>query len=215
MAAAADLQWIKPPQQARSQQTLERILETAEELVLEGKLDTTPVKQIARRAGSSVGAFYARFPDKEALFQCVFQRFYDEAVATVNHALEPERWEDVTIDDIVHNAVSFLLTIFRQRRGMIAAFALRAAKDPELGNHGQQLAFLVVERMAQLFEHKNIHIAHPRPREALGMLVWLLLSALEARALHHFEDTAELSHEEVTAEITRMCLAYLGTAPKQ
>ena len=91
-----------------------------------------------------------------------------------------------------------------------------SSADPAfLAAYGEQLGMRVVERLFQLFEHKHIRIAHPRPREAIGLLVWLLLSALEARSLHHSHDTAAMSQADVTAEITRMCLAYLGTAHQQ
>ena len=53
----------RPPKQRRSQQTLERILLTAEELLREKCFDDVSVAEIAARARSSSGSFYARFPD--------------------------------------------------------------------------------------------------------------------------------------------------------
>ena len=64
---AHELRWIRPPQQARSQETLGRILDAAEALVAEKGFDDTPISEIVQRAGSSVGAFYTRFPAKDAL----------------------------------------------------------------------------------------------------------------------------------------------------
>ena len=57
-------QSTNPPKQARSQRTLERILQAAEELVLEKGLASVSVPDIVARANSSVGGFYARFEDK-------------------------------------------------------------------------------------------------------------------------------------------------------
>ena len=62
--SAAGLHWVRPPQQARSQETLNRLLDAAEQLVAEKGFDDTPVAEVARRAGSSVGAFYSRFREK-------------------------------------------------------------------------------------------------------------------------------------------------------
>ena len=72
MTPGSELRWIRPPQQARSQETLERLLDAAETLVAEKGFDDTPVAEVARRAGSSVGAFYTRFPDKDALLHALY-----------------------------------------------------------------------------------------------------------------------------------------------
>ena len=66
------LRWVKPPRQARSQHTLDRLLDAAEALVHEkGGFDDVPIAEIVRRAESSVGSFYSRFPDKDALLQAM------------------------------------------------------------------------------------------------------------------------------------------------
>ena len=44
------VEWVKPTHQARSQETLERILEAAEELVSERGFDNATVSEIVRRA---------------------------------------------------------------------------------------------------------------------------------------------------------------------
>src|SRR4026208_1757119 len=58
-----------PPQQARSPQTAERITAAALELLEKKSFAEMSVTEIARRAGVSVGGFYARFPSKDALLR--------------------------------------------------------------------------------------------------------------------------------------------------
>ena len=55
--------------------------------------EDTPVSEIVPRASSSVGAFYARFDDKDALLHALAVRFVDQAMATADAALDPTRWE--------------------------------------------------------------------------------------------------------------------------
>src|SRR4030095_13323410 len=93
------LRWVRPPQQRRSQQTLDRILDAAEALVAEKGFDDTPVAEIARRAGASVGAFYSRFPAKDALLGALNDRFVAQAVATADAALDPARWQETSIEE--------------------------------------------------------------------------------------------------------------------
>ena len=67
---------MSEPKQPRSERTQERLLRAAEKLILEKGLADASVPEIARRAGSSVGGFYARFPDKDALLRALEERFF-------------------------------------------------------------------------------------------------------------------------------------------
>ena len=81
-----NVEWVKPTHQAHSQETLERLLDAAEELVSERGFDNTTVSEIVHRANSSVGAMYARFNDKDSLLVCLHERFCEQALATADMA---------------------------------------------------------------------------------------------------------------------------------
>src|SRR5262249_9156472 len=87
---------LRPPVQARSQATLDRLVRAAEGLLAEKRFDEATVAEIARRADSSVGAFYARFPDKEAFLDHFDERFFQNAREQWNVVLDPARWEGAT-----------------------------------------------------------------------------------------------------------------------
>ncbi|HEY1598537.1 MAG TPA: helix-turn-helix domain-containing protein, partial [Pirellulales bacterium] len=67
----AKVEWVRPPRQTRSQETLERLLDAAEEVFAEKGFESATVAEVVRRAKSSVGAMYARFTDKNALLSCL------------------------------------------------------------------------------------------------------------------------------------------------
>ncbi len=211
---ATELRWVKPPQQARSHKTLERILDAAELLILERGLDNITIKDIARRAESSVGAFYARFTDKEALLRTVFQRFCEQAEATIDLALSAEQWQDADLGELIETAVAFVLHVFRDRGRLISAFTLRAAKDPEISTVGERLGLRICERLLALLKLRNETLGHPDPEVAIRTFVWLVLSALEARTLYSATEQPELSETQIAAELSRMALAYLAVAPQ-
>ena len=58
---------LRPPKQHRSRRTLQRIARAALELIAQSGVEGTTIEAIARRAGSSVGSFYARFESKADL----------------------------------------------------------------------------------------------------------------------------------------------------
>ena len=72
--AAVPLQWANAPQQDRSRQTLERLLDATEQIIRTRGVDAVTIPEVARAARSSVGSFYARFTSKAALLQTLHER---------------------------------------------------------------------------------------------------------------------------------------------
>ncbi len=68
---AFPLQAVTGPKQARSERTLQRLLDAAEVLIEEKGHAAVSIPEIARRARSSVGGFYARFRDKNELLRAL------------------------------------------------------------------------------------------------------------------------------------------------
>jgi AcrR family transcriptional regulator len=204
------MEWVVAPQQARSRETLERLLDAAESLILERGLEHITVAEIAKRAGSSVGAFYTRFPDKESLLRCVFQRFYEQATATVDVVLAPEPWRDATAAELAATAMTFVVGIFRDKRELIVALTLRVARDPDLGAMGQQVGARIATRIAELLRIRGDHLTHPNPEQAIGFVVWLVLSALNSRALGAPGIDELIPDDVIAAELTRNAISYLG-----
>lgn len=214
MTPGSELRWIRPPQQARSQETLERLLDAAEALVAEKGFADTPVAEIARRAGSSVGAFYARFPDKDALLHALYERYYEQAIATADAALDPERWEGARIPEVLASVVRFLVSIYREQRGLIRAFVVRNHTDSEFQARRERLSHYVNDRLSALLLARRREIAHPDPVRAAAFGLTLVFSTLESALLFGElrSGALVLSDDDLAAELTRAYLAYLGAA---
>lgn len=206
------LRWVRPPLQARSQATLDRILDAAEALTDEKSFDESPISEIVRRAGSSVGAFYTRFGDKEALLNALYERFFDQAVATADEALDPERWKGAQIPEILCEVVRFLVEIRRERRGLLRTFAARMYVDADFQLRSERLSKEVSSRLAVLLLERQEEIAHPDPVLAVEFGFLTLMASLDNLLLHEEIPISgrQLSDDELSAELTRSYLAYLG-----
>src|SRR3990172_7904371 len=121
------VEWVKPTHQARSQETLERILDAAEEVISERGFDNATVSEIVRRGKSSVGAMYARFHDKDSLLVCLHERFCEQAAATTEMALDATRWEGASIAEIFATTTPFVVHTYHMKRGLIRAFIVRCS----------------------------------------------------------------------------------------
>ena len=205
------LQWVRPPQQQRSQETLTRILDAAQELVSEKGFDDTPISEIVRRAGSSVGAFYTRFADKDALLHALYDRYLEQAIATADDALDPARWESSRIPELLSAVVGFLVTIYREQRGMIRVFVARNQRDQSFQARRERLSHYVSERLSALLLARRDEITHPDPERAAAFGLTLVFSALDGVMLFgEMRSGLTLSDEALAEELTRVYIAYLG-----
>lgn len=205
------LQWVRPPQQQRSQETLTRILDAAQELVSEKGFEDTPISEIVRRAGSSVGAFYTRFADKDALLHALYDRYLEQAIATADDALDPARWESSRIPELLSAVVGFLVTIYREQRGMIRVFVARNQRDQSFQARRERLSHYVSERLSALLLARRDEITHPDPERAAAFGLTLVFSALDGVMLFgEMRSGLTLSDEAFAEELTRAYIAYLG-----
>jgi AcrR family transcriptional regulator len=211
---APDLRWVRAPQQVRSQETLDRILDAAEALVTEKGFEDATVAEIARRAGSSVGAFYARFRDKTGLLYALYDRYLEQAMATADAALDPARWQGTAIPDLVRAVVRFLVEIYREREGLIRAFVVRNQSDIEFRARQERLSHYVNTKLSALLLARATEIAHPNPARAAAFGLTMTVSTIESVVLFGELRSADLmlSDEELAAELTRAFLAYLGVS---
>jgi AcrR family transcriptional regulator len=212
--APAELRWVRPPRQARSQETLERILDTAEALVAEKGFEDTSVAEVARRAGSSVGAFYARFRDKDGLLYALYERYLEQATATADAALAPARWEGAGTAELLRAVVRFLVSIYREQGGLIRAFVLRNHTDAEFRGRQQRLSHHVSRRLSALLLERREEIAHPDPERAASFGLAMTFATIESAVLFGELRSSglALSDDDLAAEVARAYLAYLGAA---
>ena len=106
----------RPPKQHRSRRTLQRIARAALELIAQNGVEGTTVGAIARRAGSSVGSFYARFDGKTDLLVYLDEHIWE----TVE-----QRWSDAIAEGLLDRPIDQLV------RGLARLYA-----DMELVHRG-------------------------------------------------------------------------------
>ncbi|MDM7979007.1 MAG: TetR/AcrR family transcriptional regulator [Rhizobium sp.] len=142
-AVEGRLQLRKKPQQERSIQRLEAILEAAVELFLEKGVVETTMSEIALRAGISIGSLYQFFPQKAAVIKALHERFSAQLEGFIRQIFA----EVKTLDEAAERASESLIelhAIFREQRIYMALWqAIVVDKDlSQLSNefHEQLIA---------------------------------------------------------------------------
>ncbi|HEY1098682.1 MAG TPA: TetR/AcrR family transcriptional regulator [Myxococcota bacterium] len=174
--------WMRAPQQARSQATLDRLLDAAESLLDEGTFDQLSVQAICKRASSSVGAFYTRFADKTALLHVLHERLCAEAKSTAAAALAPERWVGVETEQIIGLMVRFLVAEYGQRRGLRRELVRRNGIDLAFRDRSIEVAADTVQRLSVLLAERQAEIGEHDPLLAAEMCNRLLFGVLDQHA---------------------------------
>lgn len=126
------------PTQERSRQTLDDIMEAANQLFYRGGVEGTKIRDIASEAGVSVGSLYRFFPNKEALV--------DEYVARYMAALTDElASEDLPLrpgmDDIATVVDALIERSARVRSHYVGYGAVRNWREPETGHRPSQVVY--------------------------------------------------------------------------
>jgi AcrR family transcriptional regulator len=210
LESPALLRWVRAPQQARSRAALTALLDAAERLVAERGFEETSVTDITDAARTSVGSFYRRFKDKRGLLQALHERFCEDARATADVALDPERWAGGVAAEMVDAIARFLVDIVRERRGLVRAFLISGATDPVVREREIALSGYLADRLAICLDSHRRDVAHPDLRLAARITLLMLSSTLSHAAVL---GSAELDIDDpVTAtELSRAVCRYLGT----
>ena len=208
-----ELEWVRPPRQARSHLTLGRILDAAEVLLREKRWEDASVAEIARRAGSSVGAFYSRFRDKDALLSALHERFVEEAIATADTAMNERRWANASICEIVRELVAFQVRLQDQHAGLWRAMVLRATESAEFQARGLRLSKHMDELFTRLVVARRHEILHPIPVVAAAFASRLIGGVMLQRLLFPLAASVDSPGVSLVEELSHATLAYLGVFP--
>jgi AcrR family transcriptional regulator len=188
-------------------------LDAAATLLGDRSFDELTISDVVRLAKSSVGAFYSRFSNKDALLDALYQRHQEQAIATMERHLAPEQWESATVEQIVTQIVAFAVRFHRTHRGLLRALVLRGYQKPDWRYvDPKSRSQLGVARVGALMETRQQEISHPDAKLA-GSLGFLSLLAVLREKILFGDSTAsalQISYRQLEEELIRAYLAYLG-----
>jgi len=215
---ATQVRGVRSPVQRRSRRTLDRLLDAAEALLADRTFDQLTVADVVSRAGSSVGSFYARFPDKEALLGAIYERHQQQMIALLDEQLTPQRWADQSLGELIEQLVSSLVRLHRSRRGLLRALVLFGHTHPDWRYADErERSRLPVTRLGELIASRSAELTHPDPMAAAMLGVLTVLATLRETILFS-ESTSSavgMTDNRLTAELSRQFRAYLGVKEKR
>ena len=169
---------LRPPKQARSQASLDRILNATERLLHVQQFDALVLTDILGAARVSTGAFYTRFESKNAILPLLLQRYDARAETIADRVLDARRWAGRDLVRRVRTLIRFQVTMTRRNHGLMRALTLLVRAQPELLTPAR-LAWRtqLQSRVVKLLLADRAAVDHPDPEEAIRFLLMLVNSA--------------------------------------
>jgi len=193
----------KRPVQARSQATVDAILEAAARILVRGGYGAFTTNRVADVAGVSVGSLYQYFPNKESLLGELktrhiadLERGLDAVLAQLGDGPLPEIVAAVIAAHVAAHLVD------------PALHRVLSTEVPQLGKHDAAHAFeqRTATRVHALLASRRHEIAVAD----LDLATYLLMRTVEA-TIHEavVERPHDLASGAITREVTRLLLNYL------
>jgi len=199
------------PQQRRSQASLERLLDAAEDQIRSEGIESLTIASVVGRAGLSVGAFYARFPDRSSLLHALQNRFHDRMEPVLLAELKARAAEARDLEEAVACCIDTLVKYVTGESELSRAFMMTSVFDQVLRRRGEQVNRDRREALiAALMVHKD-EIGHADPVLAIEMAYAIYAAFIRGGLVfgENHELYANIATQTMTRELKSALTQYL------
>ncbi len=192
----------RQPQQKRSQDRVERILDAAAIVFDEVGFEAATTHAIAAKANTAIGSLYQFFPDKLAIFNALELRHVERVHVIWAKLLRPEIIQ-LPFTDFIHTMVSQFQKLFEQPTSRII-FVQFFTSPTIFKNIDNSFTIEAIQFTAKLFKTRNSNLTEKRSQLLAELCVHcfntLILLALRSEKAHR---------QEIFIEIEVLLRAYL------
>ena len=217
MSKDLGLRWVTPATQERSKDTHERVLAAARAMLARGTSwpDIT-IAAIVRKSRSSVGAFYARFRDKDTLLRLLQIDLYREGIATATETFRVVMRARPSFDILVEAFVRVAVHSYRDQEHLRRAILLKIGTDTDFRVRSAELTQQTVQRLTALISPRFPRAQPGEILAAVQLSHMLVYGVLDQELL--FGETpvtgVRLPDAELVEELALACKAYVAARLK-
>ena len=201
---------VIPANQVRSREAQARLMRAGEAVFAQKGYDEAHVSDIAAVANCSIGSFYRRFRDKEALFRALHVQFAQRTRDNFDRFFAAPQWEGVPTAQVIRTLVENTGRVIQRHPGFFRAFFQRT-----LAGAGQTYSPALREADAYAGRKlaKFLRARGEGMSEGLEEACILGLRTVEAALIHralHSADPGEDAPVYATDSLSRMLTLFLG-----
>ncbi len=201
----------RPPRQKRSVESLERLLKAAEEQIRTEGFEALTIGGVVAQAGLSVGAFYARFPDKAALFHAVQDRFHNRLEPIIRSEVLAEAGGCTTLGEAVGAAIEVLIRNVTGESELSRAFLSMSVFDSVLRARGELVSLERREALTEVLLAHRDEIGHADPVLAIDVAYGMYAAVVRGRLIFGLEHELQygITNQTIYGELKQALTLYL------
>ena len=209
------------PQQARSRESLRKLLKAAAEVLGQHGVEGATIPRIAQHAGLTPGAVYRRFPDKDALLETVILGILERQDERLRVALTREMARQIPLAVFAEQLITSMLISYRASAGLLRAVRqfVQARDQTAFYKKAAKQEMRAFKYMMELFLVHRKEIRHRDPQVAVAFaLVTLVSTLIELILVDHdlrcWQAVIPKDDQTLKRELLRNFLNHLGVEPK-
>lgn len=203
---------VTPSQQARSGATFLVLLRAGQKALEHGGMDDMTIGDIARSAGTSVGAFYGRFENKEVFFSAIQVASIGEIEANLHAMFETLEADDADVTLILVSIAKFWVMLFRENRGLYRASFKHSSAQPGVWTPFRRLGYtaseLIVSHVLPRLLKLGLECNDMQIKAAMQFVNGLLVNSTI-----NDPGPVRLDDPEMEMHIARFLCTFLGVPP--
>lgn len=199
----------KRPQQERSQQMVNTLLEATEKCISKYGLDAVTTPKIADMAGVSVGSLYQYFDDKQALIEALIERGTHDVVKALQALIT--QIESDSLEEIVKQSIEYGFSLLRQSDGLYLEIVRNWHRLPMqkmvdvMQSFSLDFGRLFFTKHYQTHSIQNLHVK----------FFIIVNSTLFTMMQYMSGQNSMINQDDLAQELTEMIVSYLQQeAPK-
>lgn len=209
-SVAADLA-IRPPQQQRSRETWNRVLDAGVGLLEDGGYDAFTIAAVCERAGVAPPSIYARTTSKDALFLAVYEHGIGRLREAESVFADEQRWARRAPAELVRSAVAETVGLCLRHRRFLAAVVLVSAAHAEVRRRGAGYAQQLGEGFAAVVLRAADVIGHADPEAAVRSCFGTVFATSIIRVAYGpgFATPSPVDDDTFVADLGEQAVRYL------
>ncbi len=205
---------IYKPKQERSRKSMNQMLEAAEALLEEKTWQELTVQDVVSQAGTSIGAFYGRFRDKEGLLHALDERYFEAIIDRIETAVSDPIWQTLSLAETVQRLAELVVAMLGQGQGVMRTLILQARLTPDTRFREREARLMesLPPLMALVLAHRK-QIAHDDVETAVHFgFIQLFFTAREMVIWPHVAAAMPYQNMALVNALAHAYLGYLGAA---
>jgi AcrR family transcriptional regulator len=207
------------PQQARSRESLRKLIRAAAEVLGQHGVEGATIPRIAEHAGLTPGAVYRRFRDKDTLLETVVLGILERQEKNLRLALPAEMAAKIPLPVLAEQLINSMVLSYRSQAGLLRAMRqfVQGKENTPFWKKATKLELATFEYLVDLLASKRSEIHHPDPRIAIALglrmvsctLMELVVCSSDAKA---WKGLLPKDDQALKQELLRSFLSYVGAA---